>query len=82
MVDLRIAGNPVEPDRLYTLATNDFLARGGDGYAVFKDAKELVGANDAKLIANHVMIHIRKEGTVTPGIEDRIIIARDNPPGD
>lgn len=28
---------PVEPARTYRIATNDFLRRGGDGYAVLRD---------------------------------------------
>src|SRR5690606_6051096 len=30
-----INGQPVEPDRIYTVATNDFLAAGGDEYLMF-----------------------------------------------
>jgi 5'-nucleotidase/UDP-sugar diphosphatase len=28
---------PLDPDALYTVATNDFMRRGGDGYTVFRD---------------------------------------------
>lgn len=28
---------PVDPDALYTVATNDFMRKGGDGYVVFRD---------------------------------------------
>jgi 5'-nucleotidase len=28
---------PIEPDRLYTMATNNFMRRGGDNYAVLRD---------------------------------------------
>ncbi len=28
---------PIQPDAVYTVATNDFMRRGGDGYAVFRD---------------------------------------------
>ena len=33
--ELMISGLPAEPDRVYTIATDDFLAAGGDGYTVF-----------------------------------------------
>jgi 2',3'-cyclic-nucleotide 2'-phosphodiesterase (5'-nucleotidase family) len=36
--EIRINGQPLEPDREYLLATNDFLAAGGDGFSVFKKA--------------------------------------------
>jgi 2',3'-cyclic-nucleotide 2'-phosphodiesterase (5'-nucleotidase family) len=33
--DLKIGGEPVDPDRTYIVATNDFTAAGGDTYGVF-----------------------------------------------
>ncbi len=36
--EVRVAGKPVDPGREYIVATNDFLAAGGDGYTVFGDA--------------------------------------------
>jgi 2',3'-cyclic-nucleotide 2'-phosphodiesterase (5'-nucleotidase family) len=36
--DVMIAGNPLEPDKAYTVATQDFLAAGGDGYVSFSEA--------------------------------------------
>jgi len=38
---LMIAGESVQPDQLYKVATLDFLATGGDGYKVFRDGKNL-----------------------------------------
>jgi 5'-nucleotidase / UDP-sugar diphosphatase len=31
-------GQPLDPDRVYTVVTNDFLANGGDGFTMFKKA--------------------------------------------
>ena len=56
----------------YTLATNDFMARGGDGYGMFRSAKVLLGDLDGKLMANDVMAYIRAKGTVAPQVEGRI----------
>lgn len=36
VLNVEIGGRPLEPARIYTVATNDFLAAGGDGYAVLK----------------------------------------------
>jgi len=36
--DIRVGGKPLELDREYTVATNDFLAAGGDGYKSFGQA--------------------------------------------
>ena len=41
--DVRLAGGaPFDRSRSYTVATNDFMATGGDGFTVFKEAKDLV----------------------------------------
>lgn len=39
---LEIGGKPLDPDRLYGLATIDFLLDGGDGLTLAKNAKELI----------------------------------------
>jgi 2',3'-cyclic-nucleotide 2'-phosphodiesterase (5'-nucleotidase family) len=38
--EIRIGGVAVDPDREYTVATNDFLAAGGDGYKIFAEVFE------------------------------------------
>ena len=67
-----IGGAALDPAKTYTLATNDFMARGGDGYGMFKNAPRVFGELDAKLMANDVMAHIRKMGEVAPKVEGRI----------
>jgi 2',3'-cyclic-nucleotide 2'-phosphodiesterase (5'-nucleotidase family) len=72
VIALEIAGKAVDPAARYTIATNDFLGRGGDGYPVFRTARALQRDFDAPLIANDVMVHVRRLGTVTTGVEGRI----------
>jgi 2',3'-cyclic-nucleotide 2'-phosphodiesterase (5'-nucleotidase family) len=79
IVSLMIGGAPVEPGRLYKLVTNDFLARGGDGYTALVGTRMLVGPNDALLVTKHVVDHIRKLGTVSAAIEGRVVVARGRP---
>jgi 2',3'-cyclic-nucleotide 2'-phosphodiesterase (5'-nucleotidase family) len=62
----------LDPARTYTLATNDFMARGGDGYGMFSEAPRVFGELDAKLMANDVMAHIRQMGEVAPKVGGRI----------
>ena len=76
LVRLEVAGKPVEETRTYRLATNDFLARGGDGYDALKQAAILIGPTDGELIVNHVMAWLQGKGKVSPAIEGRTIIAR------
>ena len=39
IVSITFNGKPLQQDRLYSVATNNFLAAGGDGFSVFKNAK-------------------------------------------
>ena len=53
----------------YTLATNDFLNAGGDGYTMLADGQGVT----RDVMANVVLDHIREQGTITPVVEGRII---------
>jgi 2',3'-cyclic-nucleotide 2'-phosphodiesterase (5'-nucleotidase family) len=73
ILSITVGGAALDPQRTYRVATNDFLARGGDGYSAFAKAKPLVPVDDAPLIANETMVHLRALGTVRTGVEDRIV---------
>jgi 2',3'-cyclic-nucleotide 2'-phosphodiesterase (5'-nucleotidase family) len=68
-----IAGVPLDPDKTYTLATNDFMARGGDGYTMLADARVLVSPIDGQLMASQVIDFIARAGTIAPKVEGRIV---------
>jgi len=70
--DVSVNGGPLDPAASYTVATNDFMARGGDGYRTFADAKVLVDANSAQLLAGQVGDFVAIKGTVAPIVEGRI----------
>ena len=36
--DVLIGGKPIDPNKVYTIATNSYLASGGDGYKIFTKA--------------------------------------------
>jgi len=67
-----VGGKPIGMADTYTLATNDYMQGGGDGYSVFKDAKVLVGDLNAKLLASDVMDYISAMKSVSPSVEGRI----------
>ncbi len=71
---LLIGGRPVDPAARYTVATNDFLARGSEGYKAFTTGKILIGPEEGTLVVNNVMAFVRKAGTVSPKTEGRITI--------
>ena len=68
-----VGGAALRPDRSYTLATMDFLARGGDGYGVFRAGEVLIDARSGGLTASQVIERIAASGTVAPAIEGRIV---------
>jgi 5'-nucleotidase / UDP-sugar diphosphatase len=70
---MTVAGAPLSDTRLYRVAVNDFIARGGDGYDTFRDAKRVTPDNDAPLMANQVMAYIRRLGTVRTGVDGRLV---------
>lgn len=68
-----VGGAPLDPNRLYRVATHDFLLRGGDGYVTLgrrTPDKDVQG----RLVALDLMAHMRRLGTVTPAIEGRIVL--------
>ena len=54
------------------MAVLDFLARGGDDYTMFRDAKRITPDNDAPLMVNEMVGYLKKIGTVRVGVEGRI----------
>ncbi len=86
--EILIAGQPVNPGKEYTIATNDFLAVGGDGYKAFADAvkssetfsvvggtlqgDKIVYADSSRWIRDVVVEYIREKGKIAPRKEGRI----------
>ncbi|NKB51895.1 MAG: bifunctional metallophosphatase/5'-nucleotidase [Rhizobiaceae bacterium] len=72
--NVMVGDAPLDPAKMYTLATNDFMGRGGDGYKMLRSGKVLIDQSSAKLMANDVMVYVRKLGTVKTGIDGRLTI--------
>lgn len=66
---IMIDGEPIDMDKTYVLATNDFMAAGGDEYTMFIDASLL---NEYPALDEAVITYIKKQGTVSPETEGRI----------
>jgi 5'-nucleotidase / UDP-sugar diphosphatase len=73
IVAISVGGAPLDNARIYKVAINDFLARGGDGYVWFRDAKHVLPEGDSPLLANAVMAHVKRLGTVRNAVEGRIL---------
>jgi 5'-nucleotidase len=63
-------GTPIFADgTLYTLALNDFINAGGDGYTIFADGQGV----SREVLADIVVAYIETQGTITPTVEGRIV---------
>ena len=74
VVSVTIGDAPIDEAGTYTLATNDFVARGGDGYSVFAGAPNLIAAAHAQLMASQVIDYIAAMGSIAPQVEGRITL--------
>lgn len=72
VVSVLIGDAPLDPRKYYTVAASDFFLRGGDGFTQFTNSALRTRVEDAQLIANDVMIHLRKLGTVSSAPEGRV----------
>lgn len=70
VLKITVGDQPLDPARVYTLATNSFVGNGGDGYAVFAQA---TGYLDTQFVDADVLSeYIRGAGIVSPQREGRI----------
>jgi 5'-nucleotidase/UDP-sugar diphosphatase len=72
VVSVTADGKPLEDTRIYKLATNDFMARGGDGYEAFNNVTEIISPHDGPLMINEVIDYLEKIKTVRTGVDGRI----------
>ena len=86
--EVMVSGKPLEPDKEYSVATNDFLAAGGDGYKVFGNAikrskdfsviggmmkgDKLVYGDSGRWLKDVVIQYIKERKTIAPRTEGRI----------
>ncbi len=68
--DVLINGSPIDPAKEYVIATNSYLASGGDGYKVFKNN---VGVYDSSLMQRDAFIDyvVYLGGSITPEVKGR-----------
>ncbi len=69
--DVLINGEPIDPAKKYKIATNSYLASGGDGYGIFDNA---IDKYDTSMFQRDVFIDYVKEigPEITPEVKERI----------
>jgi 5'-nucleotidase len=68
---VEVAGQPLLPEKTYTMVVSAYVLGGGDGYD-FKGAQTLVTPEEGPVEPDVVMEAIRKQGTISPQVEGRI----------
>ncbi len=74
--EVSVGDAPLDPAKRYRLATNDYLADGGDGFDALRAAKVLTGEEEGELISTLVIESIVREKKIAPRVDDRIEVAR------
>ena len=88
VTEIQVAGIPIDPSRDYSVATNDFLASGGDGYKAFGEAvkssrdfevvggmmkgEKVVFSDSGRWLRDIVVDYIREKRKIAPKREGRI----------
>ncbi|MBI5639453.1 MAG: 5'-nucleotidase C-terminal domain-containing protein [Nitrospirae bacterium] len=88
ITEVMISGKPIDESKEYTVATNDFLAAGGDGYRAFGDAgkasknfeiaggmmkgERLVYSDSGRWLRDVVIEYIKGKKVISPSVEGRI----------
>jgi 2',3'-cyclic-nucleotide 2'-phosphodiesterase (5'-nucleotidase family) len=67
-----IGGEPLDINKVYKVAANDYILGGGDGFDALGGGKVLINAGNGNLMANDVMDYVVKMGKVTSKVEGRI----------
>lgn len=70
--EVMVGGAALDPDTLYTVAVNDYILGGGDGYTALGGGRILTDGPTGSLVANDVMAYVEKLGTVKMAVEGRI----------
>mgnify|MGYP006287184387 CR=1 FL=1 len=70
VLEIKVNGKSLDYDKNYKVATNDFMAAGGDGYTMFEDTETHQEAGGLEEV---LMKYIKENGTVFPEVKGRII---------
>lgn len=73
--DVRIGGQPLDPNRTYTVAITDYMLKGGDDYAMFVNKPVLIGPEAGGLIVTALETFVAGRD-IAPAVDGRITMVR------
>lgn len=71
---VEVNGQPLDEAKMYKVATNDFMLRGGDGYTSLAGKVAATVDSGGALMANDVMVYARKLGAIDAKVEGRVVV--------
>jgi 5'-nucleotidase len=74
--DVKVLGQPLDPDKIYTVALPDYVLLGGDGYTMFADQRVLTDPESGTLMVAALEKYVAARSEVSPMVEGRITISR------
>jgi 5'-nucleotidase len=74
VVDVRVNGEPLDPEKRYLVAIPDYIFKGGDGYSMFPGGEVLVAPEAGGLIATALAKYVIANGEIAPAVEGRISV--------
>ncbi|MFI5568632.1 bifunctional metallophosphatase/5'-nucleotidase [Streptomyces sp. NPDC051740] len=72
---IRLGGSPIDPSATYRVATNSFLAGGGDGFPTLgQGTNDLVGEDDLAALEQYLTANSTATNPIAPPKADRVTI--------
>lgn len=71
VTEVMVDGETLDDSATYSLATNDFMGAGGDGYSMFVGKPSIIEENAAELMAAQVM-RAFESGAAVPTVDGRV----------
>jgi 2',3'-cyclic-nucleotide 2'-phosphodiesterase (5'-nucleotidase family) len=73
--EVTVGASALDPDRVYTVATVDYLVGGGDGFTAFRQTRTLVSVTSGPQLSDVVLDAIEAQGIIKPEVEGRLTAA-------
>jgi 5'-nucleotidase / UDP-sugar diphosphatase len=74
--DVRIQGEPIDPNKVYRVATVDYLFNGGDGYGMMKEGRVLISPLDKVDLVDTLAHYIKEAPEIIMELEGRIVVEK------
>jgi hypothetical protein len=74
VLSIKVGDTPLDANKTYSVATIDFMARGGDDYVAFRAAKPVLPPADSPTVAFEVIDYITGIATIRTSVDGRIVL--------